>query len=166
MRPRTAQLSLPCKKLSVCPRLPHIRYLNCHRHTDGCVMKTILIIEDHAEVREPLARLLQVEGYHVLAAAHGVEGLGLLDRHSADLILLDLMMPRMDGITLLQIVRSDPRWQDLPVIVLSGLAEGSLLNRARELNVSALMLKSKFKVDELFAQVRRCLAGRGEPIAV
>jgi len=120
-------------------------------------MKTILIIEDHAEVREPLARLLQVEGYHVLTAANGAEGLAVLQHTTPDLLLMDLMMPRMDGITLLQIVRHDPRWRDLPVVVLTGLVDGSLLTRARELNVSALLLKSKFKVDELFTRIRQAL---------
>jgi chemosensory pili system protein ChpA (sensor histidine kinase/response regulator) len=120
-------------------------------------MKTILITEDHAEVREPLARLLQVEGFHVLTAANGAEALTVLQNITPDLLLMDLMMPRMDGITLLQIIRHDPRWRDLPVVVLTGLVDGSLLTRARELNVSALLLKSKFKVDELFTRIRQAL---------
>ena len=94
----------------------------------------------------------------MLTAANGAEGLAVLQHTTPDLLLMDLMMPRMDGITLLQIVRHDPRWRDLPVVVLTGLVDGSLLTRARELNVSALLLKSKFKVDELFTRIRQALA--------
>jgi CheY-like chemotaxis protein len=94
----------------------------------------------------------------VLTAAHGADARTMLEQYTPHLLLLDLMMPRMDGISLLEIVRQDPRWRDLPVVVLTGLAAGSALTRARELNVSALMLKSKFKVDELFSCIRQVLA--------
>lgn len=126
----------------------------------GCgefLMNTILIVEDHAEVREPLAKLLRYEGYQTLSAPNGNDAMALLASHPVDLVLLDLMLPKMDGLAVLQAIRADPRWQPLPVIVLTGLIEGSPFSRARELNVAAILYKSKFTVDELYSQIRHNL---------
>ena len=70
-------------------------------------MKKILIVEDHAEVREPLAMLLHHEGFEARRAANGSEALALLALETPDLILLDMIMPKMDGLTLLELLRRD-----------------------------------------------------------
>jgi CheY-like chemotaxis protein len=127
-------------------------------------MKTILLIEDHAEVREPLVKLLRHEGYHVLGASNGTEALALLGSHGADLVLMDLLMPKMGGIALLEVLRRDIRWERLPAIVLTGMIEGSALARARELNVADLLFKSKFTVEDLFDRVRAALLPTAERV--
>ena len=122
--------------------------------------QTILIIEDHPEVREPMSRLLRIEGYRALPAANGSAAMALLQSETVDLVLLDLMMPKMDGIAFLEAVRADPRWQGLPVLVLTGLIEGSSITRARELNVTDVLPKARFTVDELLARIRGCLTAQ------
>jgi CheY-like chemotaxis protein len=114
----------------------------------------ILVVEDHAIVREPLARLLRLEGYQTLCASNGNEAIAALEAGRVDLLLLDLMMPKKDGIAVLEIIRADARWRELPVIVLSGLIEGSQVERARQLSGSEVLFKAKFDVEELFERIR------------
>jgi CheY-like chemotaxis protein len=124
-------------------------------------MTSILVVEDHAIVREPLARLLGFEGYRTLCAGNGNEAIAALTVNPVDLILLDLMMPRKDGGSFLEQLRADPRWRELPVIVLTGVIEGSQLDRARELGVQDILYKSRFTIADLFARIRERL--RVEP---
>jgi CheY-like chemotaxis protein len=120
----------------------------------GCVMKKILIVEDHAEVREPLAMLLRHEGFEARRAANGSEALALLALETPDLILLDMVMPKMDGLTLLELLRRDVRWGNIPVLLLTGVIEGSTLARARQLKVAGIIFKPKFNVEELVLKIR------------
>lgn len=124
-------------------------------------MSRILLVEDHNVVREPLARLLRLEGFVTVCAANGVDALAALEREPIDLVLCDLMMPKKDGVSLLEAIRADDRWRDLPVIILTGVVEGSLLERAKALNVAHVLAKAKFSVDEVFACIRESLPRNG-----
>lgn len=87
---------------------------------------TILIIEDNADIRETLRILFEIDGYTVLTASHGAEGLAILSEHDRPcLIFLDLMMPVMDGWTFLEILRRVPGsvLASLPVTVVSGVGD-------------------------------------------
>jgi CheY-like chemotaxis protein len=121
-------------------------------------MSTILVVDDHPIAREPLAKLLRHEGYETACASNGAEALAALNRCAADLILLDVMMPKMGGIAFLEAARRDPRWKDLPVIVLTGLLEGAELRRVRELKVCEVITKAKFTVEDLLTLVRSHLS--------
>ena len=117
---------------------------------------TILVIDDTALAREAIAKLLEHEGYTTLKAANGKEGWAVMYDHTPDLILLDLMMPEMDGITFLRMVRKSDRWQRLPVIVLTGFAEDErLTKRAQELGVAEIIPKASFGVDELLNRIKQ-----------
>jgi CheY-like chemotaxis protein len=120
-------------------------------------MNTILIIEDHPEVREPLARILKYEGYHTVCASNGAEALGTLAIVAPDLVLLDLVMPRMDGLHFLESMRQDMRFAHLPVILMTGL-DGSAVARAKELGAVGVISKSKFTIEGLLSQIRSHLA--------
>ena len=80
----------------------------------------ILLVEDDVEIREGLAVLLKGQGYEVYQAKDGVEGLERLKEHEVDLAIIDIMMPRMDGITMTVNLRQN---YDFPVIFLSAKAE-------------------------------------------
>jgi CheY-like chemotaxis protein len=78
------------------------------------------VVDDDADIRDTLAAILEDEGYRVHAAANGREALALLEEiERPALLLVDLRMPVMDGVELIEAMRRDPRWRDLPVIVLS-----------------------------------------------
>ena len=84
-------------------------------------MPTILIVEDDRDTREMLERFLELEGFTVRCAENGRAALDMLHREGACVILLDLMMPVMNGWELLQIVRDDAELCRIPVVVLSAM---------------------------------------------
>ena len=117
-------------------------------------MRRILLVDDSAIAREPLARLLMYEGYDVLAASNGIEALSTLRDHNVDLLLLDVMMPRMNGIQLLEALRQQERYKNLAVIAVTGSMDLTHLSRLRELGVSEILSKARFKIDELLNRVK------------
>src|SRR5688572_20905973 len=79
--------------------------------------RVVLLVEDDESTRTALGRHLADAGYHVVYAANGWEALLILDRQTVHLIILDLVMPGMDGQTFLKIVRNGPKFKTIPVIV-------------------------------------------------
>jgi DNA-binding response OmpR family regulator len=80
----------------------------------------ILVVEDDPSVQNLLTMLLTGEGYEVLSASDGLEGLVKLDRERVALVLLDLMMPNVSGDRMFEEIRDDPRMADVPIVVVSG----------------------------------------------
>ncbi len=117
-------------------------------------MGTILVVDDHAETRRPLVRLLQLEGYQVQGAGNAFEAIGLFNQAIPDLILLDVMIPPMDGLTFLMRLREDVRGRDVPVIVVSGLSDAQTIARARELGVREHLVKTQFTPQQLLEAVK------------
>jgi DNA-binding response OmpR family regulator len=113
-------------------------------------MTTILIVEDETTVRETLTRNFKAEGFEVLSAPDGVEGLELARDRNPDLIVLDLMLPGMDGLSLCRVLR---RESDVPVIVLT--ARGTEMDKIVGLETGADDYVVKpFSFGELLARVR------------
>jgi CheY-like chemotaxis protein len=118
-------------------------------------MCRILVVEDAQIVREPLARLLISEGFDVSSAADGNEAIAVLETHPVDLILLDVLMPRMDGVQFLSILRGHERFKHVAVIAVTGISDTTKLTRLRELGVSAILHKVRFSFDGLVDEIRR-----------
>jgi CheY-like chemotaxis protein/class 3 adenylate cyclase len=87
--------------------------------TSARVKHTLLVVDDSEANRDLLSRWLKREGYSVLLAANGLEALEKVREHAVDLILLDVMMPELDGIAVLQALKADVRLRHLPVIMIS-----------------------------------------------
>lgn len=115
--------------------------------------KTILIVEDDANIRELLHLYLEQEGYHIESAQNGAEGLRVFRRVHPDLVLLDLMMPVMDGT---QMIRELRTFSKTPVIVLT--AKGEVLDKVTLLELGADDYITKpFEMREVIARVRAVL---------
>ena len=115
--------------------------------------KTILIVEDDANIRELLHLYLEQEGYHIESAQDGAEGLRVCRRVHPDLVLLDLMMPVMDGT---QMIRELRTFSKTPVIVLT--AKGEVLDKVTLLELGADDYITKpFEMREVIARVRAVL---------
>jgi CheY-like chemotaxis protein len=122
-------------------------------------MPIILVIDDTALARESVAKLLEYEGFKTIRAANGKEGYATLYSQTPDLILLDLMMPEMDGLTFLRMIRRSPQWENVPVIVLTGTNDDHhLVARAREFHIDDLVPKATFGFDDLLVRVRKAIA--------
>jgi DNA-binding response OmpR family regulator len=120
--------------------------------------KTIFIVEDDIFLQGLEATKLKKEGYDILSAANGVEALKIIDsKIKIDLVLLDLMLPEIDGFTVLKRIRGDDLLAKVPVIVFSNLSEESDIQKAKTLGISEFMVKSNFNLDELAKKVKGLL---------
>lgn len=110
----------------------------------------ILVIEDDSDVRALMLEALSREGHIVEDASDGVEGLQMAREHRPDVILLDLMMPTMDGWAFLDEQKRDPRIADVPVVLVSGCPE----EKVEDLEADAYLHKP-YDLGELLALVSR-----------
>ena len=83
--------------------------------------KTILVVDDEKDLRDAIATALSYEGFEILTAADGEEGLACALEKQPDLIFLDIMMPKMDGVELLKQLRADSWGKKVPVIVMTAI---------------------------------------------
>lgn len=114
---------------------------------------TVLVVDDEKPLRDFVRRNLEVRNFNVLTAANGLEALAIFTTHNVDLVILDVMMPRMDGLETIRRVRQSSL---VPVIVLSALGEES--DKIRALNLGADdYLTKPFGVGELLARVQAVL---------
>ncbi|HEX8032333.1 MAG TPA: response regulator transcription factor [Ktedonobacterales bacterium] len=114
---------------------------------------TILVADDDPQLLRLITRNLQLEGYEVLAASDGQQALDAIEAHAPDLVLLDVMMPRMDGFTVAERVRE---FSAVPIIIVT--ARGQDQDKIRGLDAGADdYLTKPFSVDELLARVRAVL---------
>jgi CheY-like chemotaxis protein len=121
-------------------------------------MATILIVEDDLLTRDLLGKLLQTQGHRPVLASDGLEALDVLDFLRPDLVLLDLMMPRMDGADFLERMRQSQGGQ-APVILLSALDNGPILARANAIGVQGHFVKAKTNYDELIERIEALMGG-------
>lgn len=121
------------------------------------LVKHVLIAEDDTEVRGVLEDLLSGAGYLPIAAEDGLEALDWLSRLPVDLIIVDILMPRLDGRELINRVRHTSRWAAIPIMVLSAYAD---LDRYRDLPVEDVELKP-FQLTDLLEKVRQLIGPAG-----
>ena len=117
--------------------------------------RRILIVDDTAGSRETMATLLRMEGYEAVSARNGVEGLAKLKEQPTDLVLLDHMMPEVDGLTFLAGIRRFPKWKNLPVIMFTAVKDGHCVNKARSLGVAEYLVKANYSMKELLEFIQR-----------
>lgn len=116
----------------------------------------VLIVDDEFGLAELLCEVLQAVGYGVEIAINGERGLAALQERRPDLVLLDVMMPIMDGVEMLAAMRADPRFADIPVVMMTAIPER--LDRG-ELDCQGL-LRKPFGTKDLFAMLRSILGER------
>lgn len=117
-------------------------------------MTRILVVEDDADVRYVLSDALQDAGYVVATAIDGVDALDQLEEHPPDAILLDLMMPSMDGWQFLETCQKDERWSHIPVGLMSA---APLLRHTADAWGVQVAIGKPFALDDLIAQVENLL---------
>ena len=121
-------------------------------------MSTILVAEDNLNTRRPLVHLLKMAGYQVVTASNAFEAMAAAHQTEPDLMLLDVSMPPIDGLTLLSRLRETRECARVPVILVTGLSDELTHKRAQELGVKEYMVKSQFTPEELLAKIREHLA--------
>jgi CheY-like chemotaxis protein/HD-like signal output (HDOD) protein len=119
--------------------------------------KRILFVEDQPIFREPIAKALESRGYLVSTAEDGRDALQTLEMQLPDLVLLDIAMPKVDGMIVLARIRGNPDWQFLPIIVLTAVADQKVLNDAKALGADGVLLKGEFSLNQLFTSIESAL---------
>ena len=116
-------------------------------------MATILIVDDHAEAARPLARLLHHLGHKGVCIHSGEEALTYLRANPADLVLLDVMMPGMDGLEVLRHVRTEPATAALPVVMYSAVSDPQFREHALNKGATDYWVKASMDYDEIQRRV-------------
>ncbi len=124
--------------------------------------KKILIVEDDLAMREIMQHKLTASGFTVLSAEDGKQGLEIIKSEVPDIVLLDLMMPELDGFGVLELLRkdSDVRISEMPVIVLSNLWSNIDILKAKSLKVKGFLVKAYFTPDQILGKIKEVLAGK------
>lgn len=121
----------------------------------GC----ILVAEDDRFLRKAAEAKLRQSGFTVLAAVDGEEALRLARAEAPDLILLDLIMPKLHGFEVLRAVKEDPATSPIPVIVLSNLGQERDVKQAMEAGAVAYLIKANLSLRDLVSRVEEALGG-------
>ena|SRR5436190_2808276 len=109
----------------------------------------VLIVDDSVDSAQTLAKLLEVAGHTSAIASNGKEALASVIASLPDVIVLDLIMPEMDGANFLEVVRSYLRLQPLPVVVVTGAPDSPMVDRVQALKVNSVLLKGKASPEEI-----------------
>lgn len=114
----------------------------------------ILIVEDEGLLRELMADKLQLEGFNTLEAADGDEGLEIALKEHPDLIVLDLLMPKMGGMEVLRHLREDDYGRGIPVIIVSNLSAKEDITEGAEKGAVEYLIKANFSLDEIVDKIK------------
>jgi DNA-binding response OmpR family regulator len=120
--------------------------------------KNILIIEDDSDIRSLYTELLEGEGFKVKEAADGEKGKKMALAGGWDLCLLDLVLPKIDGMGILESIKKSEKVKDNPVLLLTNMDSKSVLDRSRSLGVAGVVIKSNVTPDEIIEKVKATLA--------
>jgi CheY-like chemotaxis protein len=124
-------------------------------------MKKIIIVEDEEILRNLLEKKLSAEGYSVETAENGGEGLSKIRANRPDLILLDIIMPKMGGFEMLEEMQKDESIKGIPVIVVSNSGQPVEIDRAQNLGATDWLVKTEFDPQEVIDKVISQI-GKGE----
>ena len=119
--------------------------------------KSILIIEDDASVRSLLEKALGAKGYQVQSAVDGLDGLTMLERTRPDLIIVDVMMPRLDGMTFVKAIKSHETTKPVPVIFLTANNDPKSMIAGINLGAKHYITKP-FQLDELLTKIDKAIS--------
>jgi CheY-like chemotaxis protein len=112
--------------------------------------KVILLVEDDASIRDALSQILRLEGYDVLTGGDGKEALAALKRNRPDIILLDLMMPVMDGYEFARQIHSSSAWSEIPVVAVTAQRMGRVNG-----NGFRAVIEKPFDLESLLAVIKK-----------
>ena len=119
--------------------------------------KTILFIEDESALQKTFGDLLEEEGYKMISALDGEVGLRLAKSEKPDLILLDLILPRIHGFDVLKQLKEIPETKDIPIIVLTNLEGLGDVEKAIELGAATYLVKAQYTLEEVLEKIKKAL---------
>jgi two-component system chemotaxis response regulator CheY len=119
-------------------------------------MKKVLIVDDSATIRQQVADALEGAGFIVLTAVDGIAGLECIEQHDFAVAIVDVNMPRLNGLEMLEALRNNPRFASVPVLILTTEVQRSLIDRAKRSGARGWIVKP-VKPEHLISAVNRVL---------
>lgn len=123
--------------------------------------RTILLVEDEPILSNLLCQRLEKEGFKVVAAHDGEEALEVLKSVKPDLILLDVILPKISGFELMERLKEGPEFQKAPIVIISNLGQENDMEKGQALGAVGYFVKAKMSIEELVGKVRDFLNLRG-----
>ncbi|PZS02773.1 MAG: two-component system response regulator [Candidatus Chloroheliales bacterium] len=124
-------------------------------------MAKVLVAEDESDIRMLTSYCLRYGGFEVVEAADGLEAVTLAERERPDVILLDVRMPNMDGLTACKMIKANPQLANIPIAFISALGQDAEIESGREAGAVAYILKP-YEPDKLIALMREIIAEHGK----
>ena len=119
--------------------------------------KKVLLIEDDPFLQSMYANKFELEGFLVVVAEDGQKGLRLAEKEEPDIILLDILLPQMDGYEVLQNLKANNKTKDIPVLLLTNLSQRNDIQRGIELGAVDYLIKAHFMPSEVVAKTKEVL---------
>jgi len=126
--------------------------------------KVLLIIEDDPLIVKIYSTRLKADGYDVYSAENGEDGIVLIREKKPDVIVLDVMMPRVDGFGVLEAIASQEDTKNIPVLVYSNLASEEEIARAKAMGAREFVVKADISPTEMVTKIKGYLTGPGQPV--
>ncbi len=117
------------------------------------MVKKILLVEDEDLIIKILEKKLSEKGYEVLLSRNGKEGLEAMKKEKPDLVLMDIVMPKLNGLETMEAMNNDPELKELPVIIISNSGEPVEIERVKELGAKDWLIKTEFDPQEIIEKV-------------
>lgn len=128
------------------------------RHMDN--PKKILLVEDEPILSNILRQRLEGENFRVIMARDGSEAVKFLREEKPDLILLDIILPKMSGFEVMEEMKEDPTIQSAPVVVVSNLGQSSDVEKAQKFGAVGYFVKAQLSIDDLISKIKEFLGGK------
>jgi len=119
--------------------------------------KKILFIEDESSLQKTFSDFLRSEGYEIISALDGETGLRLAKEKNLDLILLDLILPKVHGFEVLKELKTDPKTKEIPIIVLTNLEGMGDVEKALELGATTYLVKAQYTLEEVVEKIKEII---------
>jgi DNA-binding response OmpR family regulator len=120
-------------------------------------MKKILFIEDETALQKAFGTILKDKGYEITSAFDGETGLKLAKKEKPNLILLDLILPKIHGFEVLKRLKEGKETKEIPVIVLTNLEDMENVGQALELGANTYLIKAQYTLEEVLEKIRKAL---------
>jgi len=117
----------------------------------------VLIIEDDTYISDMYKIKFESENFETIIASDGIEGIKLLKKETPDIILLDIVMPQVDGFSVLKMIKKDKNLEKVPVILLTNLSQKENIERGFELGANGYIIKAHFTPSEVVKKIKETL---------
>jgi DNA-binding response OmpR family regulator len=117
-------------------------------------MKKILFIEDESALQEAMGKILKEDGYEIISSLNGEDGLKMAQSKNPDLVVLDLILPKLHGFEVLKKLKESKKTKDIPVIILTNLEATEDVEKAIKMGASGYLVKSSYSLEEVTEKIK------------